>query len=128
MSNKKIPKEIKRVLSSTVARIYLLVRVSDKKTLRDRVEKEIFGNRLFETLRAKFVNEQEFYEKVVQKVVPIAGDVALERLGLSDQDLEMIQRDTKVLIHCAAAVTFTCPLSFVLEVEVAFHMPFLMFA
>ncbi|GJJ73021.1 alcohol-forming fatty acyl-CoA reductase [Entomortierella parvispora] len=47
---------------------------------------------------------------VVRKVVPIVGDITLDRLGISDQDLAMIQHDTTVVIHAAGAVSFTSPL------------------
>lgn len=101
-------------------RIYVLIRVSSKKTLQHRVNQEIFENRLFETLKATFADEHDFHSMIVRKVVPIAGDIALNRLGISDQDLAMIQRDTNVVFHAAAAVSFTSPLGISLDVNITF--------
>jgi len=92
------------------------MRISSKETLQNRVDQEIFGNRLFETLKARFVNEEDFRSMIVRKIVPIAGDISLHRLGISDQDLAMIQHDTKVVVHSAAAVSFTNLLGISLDV------------
>ncbi|KAF9348520.1 cyclin-dependent kinase inhibitor far1 [Mortierella sp. AD094] len=92
-----------------VKKIYLLMRVSDKKSLQSRVNEDIFGSRLFETLKSQYVTEQEFHNKVMSKVVPVQGDISLENLGMSASDIAMVQADTTVVISCAASVSFSLP-------------------
>ncbi|KAF9348521.1 cyclin-dependent kinase inhibitor far1, partial [Mortierella sp. AD094] len=103
---------VEKILRSlpTVGKVYLLMRVSGKNTLQTRINEEIFGSHLFETLKSQYATEIEFYEKVMSRVVPVQGDISLENLGMSAGDIEMVQADTTVLISCAASVSFTMPL------------------
>ncbi|KAF9434227.1 cyclin-dependent kinase inhibitor far1 [Entomortierella beljakovae] len=103
---------LEKILRSlpSVRKIYVLLRVSGKNSLQSRVNDEIFGSRVFETLRAQFKNEQDFQEQIVSKVYPIQGDIALEKLGMSDKDIRIVQADTDLVISCAASVTFNLPL------------------
>jgi len=43
-------------------------------------------------------------------VVPIAGDLIMEGLGLTPDDLHLLQTDLDVIINCAASVNFDDPL------------------
>ncbi|KAF9087022.1 cyclin-dependent kinase inhibitor far1 [Mortierella sp. AM989] len=103
---------VEKILRSLpqVKKIYLLLRVSGKNTLESRVHEEIFGSRLFETLKAQYATTKEFLDQVVPKVVAVQGDITLENLGMSTKDTTMVQADTTVLINCAASVSFTHPL------------------
>ncbi|KAF9373330.1 cyclin-dependent kinase inhibitor far1 [Podila verticillata] len=100
-----------------IKKIYLLLRATGDEMLQGRVDQEIFGSRLFDTLKTQYNNENEFYDKVVKKIVPVQGDISLERLGMSERDLEMIQRDTTVLVHSAASVSLMDPLNVALELN-----------
>ncbi|KAG0214782.1 hypothetical protein BGX28_001417 [Mortierella sp. GBA30] len=60
-----------------------------------RIETEIFGCRILETLEAEIPDERVFLDEVKCKVVPAQGDLILDRLGLSEDDLKMVQRDTQ---------------------------------
>ncbi|KAF9430618.1 cyclin-dependent kinase inhibitor far1 [Podila epigama] len=102
----------------TVKKVYLLVRISGTQTLQERVDKEIIASRIFDTLKNQFASPQEFHKQIAQKIVPVKGDITLDRLGLSDEDLEMIQNDTRVVISCAASVSFNDPLNDALEMNV----------
>lgn len=91
-------------------RIYVLVRGSSKGAAQDRVENEIFGSRIWETLRTQFPDEAQFRTEVMSKVVAIQGDMSIDRLGLSEEDRATIQKDTTVFINSAASITFDGPL------------------
>lgn len=101
----------------TFIRVYLLVRISGTKTLQDRVENDVFASKIFDTLRSQFSTPQEFHEKIVQKIVPVQGDITVDRLGLSEADQRMIHEDTRVVINSAASVSFDDPLNNALEVS-----------
>jgi hypothetical protein len=98
-------------------RVYLLVRTSGNTTLQDRLKNEIASSKIFDTLRSQFATEQEFQEKVVKKIVPIHGDIMMDQLGISNEDLATIQADTGVVINSAASVSFDDPLESALEVS-----------
>lgn len=98
-------------------RVYLLVRLSGTKTLQERVENDVFASKIFDTLRSQFSSPQEFHAKVIQKIVPVRGDITIDRLGLSEADQRMIHADTRVVINSAASVSFDDPLNNALEVN-----------
>ncbi|KAF9294446.1 cyclin-dependent kinase inhibitor far1 [Linnemannia elongata] len=103
---------LEKVLRSLpqVKKIYVLVRGSSKGAAQYRVENEIFGSRIWETLRAQFPDEAQFRTEVMSKVVAIQGDMSIDRLGLSEEDQATIQKDTTVFINSAASITFDGPL------------------
>ncbi|KAF9934595.1 cyclin-dependent kinase inhibitor far1 [Linnemannia zychae] len=100
-----------------ITKVYLLVRISGTKSLQDRVENDVFGSRIFDTLRSQFSSEQEFRDKIVSKIVPIPGDITIDRLGLSEADEAMIHEDTRVVINSAASVSFDDPLNNAIEMN-----------
>jgi fatty acyl-CoA reductase len=102
--------------------VYLLVRISGTKTLQDRVENDVFASKIFDTLRSQFLTPQEFHAKVIQKIVPVRGDITIDRLGLSEDDQRMIHADTRVVINSAASVSFDDPLNNALEVSFICHV------
>ncbi|KAF9434894.1 cyclin-dependent kinase inhibitor far1 [Entomortierella beljakovae] len=102
---------IEKVLRSLpqVQKIYALVRVGPGSTIQERYE-DLLKNRVFDTLKASCSNDQEFRDKFGSKIVPIKGDISLDNLGLSSEDVASVTSDTKVFIHCAASVNFDDPL------------------
>ncbi|KAF9901808.1 cyclin-dependent kinase inhibitor far1 [Linnemannia zychae] len=101
---------IGKTLIEKILRSLPQVKKVSGKTLQTRVNEEIFGSRLFDTLKTQFSDAEEFYDHVVSKVVPVQGDITLENLGLSPDDMWMVQSDTSVIINCAAAVSYFHPL------------------
>ncbi|GJJ69989.1 alcohol-forming fatty acyl-CoA reductase [Entomortierella parvispora] len=100
-----------------ITKVYLLMRISGTKTLQDRVENDVFASRIFDTLKATFSSPQEFHDTIVKKIVPVQGDITIDRLGLSDDDLKMIQEDARIVINSAASVSFDDPLGNALEMN-----------
>ena len=60
----------------------------------------------------------EFDSAMLSKVKPIAGDLLLPRLGLSDADAGMLMAETGVVFHSAATVKFDEELSLSLRMNV----------
>ncbi|KAG0358832.1 male sterility protein-domain-containing protein [Gamsiella multidivaricata] len=100
-----------------ITKVYLLVRISGTKTLQDRVETDIFGSHIFDTLKAQFSSPREFHDRIVKKIVPVKGDITINMLGLSGEDLAMIREDVAVVINSAASVSFDDPLNNALEMN-----------
>ncbi|KAF9385807.1 cyclin-dependent kinase inhibitor far1 [Podila verticillata] len=100
-----------------ITKVYLLVRISGTKTLQDRVENDVFGSKIFDTLKTQSASAEDFHKQIIEKIVPVQGDITLERLGLSDTDLAMIQNDARVVINSAASVSFDDPLNNALEMN-----------
>ncbi|KAG9326730.1 hypothetical protein KVV02_008620 [Mortierella alpina] len=100
-----------------ITKVYLLVRISGTKTPQDRVEHDVFASKIFDTLKAQFTSPQEFHDRIVKKIIPVAGDITVDRLGLSEEDLAMIREDTRVVINSAASVSFDDPLNNALEMN-----------
>jgi fatty acyl-CoA reductase len=51
------------------------------------------------------------------KIVPVAGDLIMERLGLSDGDRLEITTNCHIMINCAASVNFDDPLQDALRIN-----------
>ncbi|KAG0328207.1 cyclin-dependent kinase inhibitor far1 [Dissophora globulifera] len=100
-----------------ITKVYLLIRISGAKTLQDRVEHDIFGSRIFDTLKAQYTSAEEFHQTIVKKIVPVQGDITIDFLGLSEQDRAMICEDVNVVINSAASVSFDDPLNNALEMN-----------
>ena len=53
-----------------------------------------------------FKNLKETNASSFKKVVAITGDITLPRLGMSDDDIDMVIEKTSVVFHSAATVRF----------------------
>ena len=96
-----------------VKRIYLLIRSQtgangEKRTAMDRLENEVFTSSAFAKL--KQIHGERFDGWVREKVCAVEGDLAYERLGLSDSDYETLQREVQVFINSGGLVKFDPPI------------------
>ena len=57
-----------------------------------------------------FKERPHLKQLVSEKIVPIAGDLVNESLGLSAHDRAMVVAETQIVINCAASVNFDDPL------------------
>ncbi len=87
-----------------VTRIYLLIRSSKQGTATERFEREILKASVFSRLRE--VHGAHFEEFARQKMVPIAGDLTHDRIGLTDDDYARLTREVDIVINSAASVVF----------------------
>ncbi|KAG7295467.1 hypothetical protein JYU34_021661 [Plutella xylostella] len=85
-----------------IKKIFLLVREKKGKSIEERL-KETLKDPVFDEVRK--VNS--YFEK---RLVPVAGDVAELRLGLSDDDWNMLAEEVNFIYHIAATVKFDEPL------------------
>ena len=104
-----------------VKRIYLLIRSQtgangEKRTATDRLENEVFTSSAFTKL--KQIHGERLEEWLREKVYAVEGDMAYERLGLSDTDYEMLQREVQIFINSGGLVKFDPPIDASLQSNV----------
>lgn len=80
----------------------------------DRVRREILRNDCFDRLRHELGGA--FDRDVARRVIPLAGDVGVEGLGL-DAEEQAIFASCDIVIHSAAAVSFDSPLDSAVEIN-----------
>ena len=89
-------------------RIYVLLRTKKNKDTRLRFRSDILGSEIFHTLRKE--KGEGFDRWANSLVVPIAGDLLVSRIGISDPDRARLCSEVNVIIHSAASVDFDLPL------------------
>ena len=92
-----------------VERIYLLIRPKAQSngvehTPAYRLEREVFGSSVFAHLREML--GPRFQELAARRVTALAGDLTMDRLGLSAEDYRRLTREVQVVINSAATVVF----------------------
>ena len=104
-----------------VKRIYLLIRSQtgtdgEKRTATDRLEDEVFTSSAFAKLRQ--IHGEQFNGWIREKICAVEGDMAYERLGLSDNDYETLQREVQIFINSGGLVKFDPPIDASLQSNV----------
>lgn len=72
-------------------------------TIRERIDQEIFSSPIFETAHKLNPNLKKLME---ERIVPIAGDLLLDNLGMNEQDRALLIQELDVIINCAASINF----------------------
>ena len=85
----------------SLEKIYVLIRTKRGVNPQDRLH-HLFNAPIFEKMQGS---------PCLAKVVALAGDISLPRLGLSDQDLDSLVENVSVIFHSAATVRFDEELS-----------------
>ncbi|PZC72879.1 hypothetical protein B5X24_HaOG210404 [Helicoverpa armigera] len=88
--------------ATKVAKVFVLLRPKKGKQMLERLQ-EMLQDPVFNILRD---TQPDF----VHKLIPIAGDVADLRLGISDRDWDTITEETEIIMHMAATTRFDEPL------------------
>ncbi|XP_051168817.1 uncharacterized protein LOC127286434 [Leptopilina boulardi] len=86
-----------------IGKIYLLMRPKKGKDIQERFH-EYFKAELFDPLREKDPS-------VIEKVIPLSGDVTQSCLGLSDADRKKLINEVSIVIHSAATTRMNEPLN-----------------
>uniref|UniRef100_A0A336MZZ9 Fatty acyl-CoA reductase n=1 Tax=Culicoides sonorensis TaxID=179676 RepID=A0A336MZZ9_CULSO len=81
-----------------IKNIYLLIRPKRGQEITTRLS-ELLNNPLFDRLRKEQPN-------VLNKVIPIFGDITLEELGISETDQQLLCKNVSIVFHSAATVKF----------------------
>ncbi|CAD6220032.1 unnamed protein product [Miscanthus lutarioriparius] len=87
-----------------VKRIYLPVRAPDAESAKKRVETEVIGKELFGLLRE--THGKGFQSFIEEKVVPLAGDIIHENLGVEGPQLSQMTQELNVIVNGAATTNF----------------------
>jgi alcohol-forming fatty acyl-CoA reductase len=94
--------------------LVLLVRPGHRSSAADRTRREIFRNDCFDRLRSEW--GERFDAEMERRVRVVGGDVAVDGLGLGDDDRRAFA-SADVVVHSAAAVSFDSPLDSAVEVN-----------
>lgn len=82
-----------------------MVRAADAKSASQRLKKEVIGKEVFRVLKEK--HGKGFDSFISSKVLPIAGDISCENLGINDSHLmEEITREIDIIVNVAATTNF----------------------
>lgn len=99
-----------------VACVYVLVRTKDgARPPADRLNEEVLQSEVWTRLRRERPDTQALLES---KIVPIAGDILADGLGLSEADAATLRARVDVVIHCAATISFTERLDIAMNLNV----------
>ena len=72
-------------------------------TIRERIDQEVLSSPIFETAHKLNPNLKTLMK---ERIVPIAGDLLLDNLGMSEQDRAMLKQELDIIINCAASINF----------------------
>jgi nucleoside-diphosphate-sugar epimerase len=108
---------VEKILYSApdVGRIYLLIRPTRHSSVEQRLEREVLASPAFDRLRTSLGSR--FQAVMREKIVPVAGDLSRERLGLTAERYAELGRDVEVVINSAATVVFDEQLDLALELN-----------
>ena len=82
--------------------LYLLLRNKKGLAPRQRLE-QLLNDKIFERIR-------EENPKSLNKIIPISGDITVDGLGISQNDLNQLVKNVSVIFHSAATIRFEEPL------------------
>lgn len=88
---------------SGIRNVYVLMRNRKDKNVTDRVQ-DMLALPLFDKIKTEHPGVAE------KKIVPVFGDLSKIRLGMSDDDYDMLVRNVSIVFHVAATVRFDEPL------------------
>lgn len=52
------------------------------------------------------MKSSEGSDVLLNKIIPVNGDISVEKLGLSDNDYKMLCDNINIVVHCAASLDF----------------------
>lgn len=81
-----------------IGKIFIIVRSKKGKSVEDRVT-ELTNSPAFDRIRSHHPDRLE-------KIIALEGDITMENLGLSDDDIKRIHNEVNVIFHSAASVKF----------------------
>src|SRR5271155_3652921 len=103
-----------RVLRSLPDTEVVLVVRPGRRGAKDRVERDVLRNDCFQRLRREL--GEGFDEETSRRILPVAGDVTVDGLGLDEAGRELLSTCSTV-VHSAATVSFDAPLDAAVEVN-----------
>ena len=95
-------------------KVFVMVRAKKNMNVRERFEKMILNSEIFVPL---FQDNPNLRQTLLNKVIPVAGDLIIDKLGLSPEDRAMVTAETDIVINVAASVNFDDPLMDALQIN-----------
>ena len=87
-----------------VRKVFLIITPRGKQSAKARLLEDIVETPLFDRLRNRHGND--FQSFIDERLVPVAGDLGAEGLGLSLQDEDALIEEVEVIVNSAATTTF----------------------
>ena len=84
-----------------IENIFIIVRSKKGKAVQERVE-EVTSSPAFDRIRAS-------HPEYLRKIVALEGDITMENLGMSAQDLERFYEKVNLIFHSAASIRMDEP-------------------
>ena len=78
------------------------------------MHKEIFGSEIFEIL---FSKRPELREVAYKRVVPVSGDLVIEKLGMEPSVRQQLIDEVEIILNFAASVDFQEPIHEAIQVN-----------
>lgn len=91
-------------------KVYILLRSKDGEDIKQRLE-NLLNTMIFEKIKLQNPN-------ILNKVVPINGDITLPNLGISNNDMSTLLANVSIVFHCAATVRFDEPLKRAVNINI----------
>ena len=95
-------------------KLFVMVRAKKNMTVGERFEKSIFSSEIFDPL---LQDNPNLLQELRAKIIPVAGDLIIDKLGLSPEDRAMVTAETNIVINVAASVNFDDPLLDALQIN-----------
>lgn len=89
--------------------IYVLLRPKRGRSIENRVD-DMFKLPMFNRVR-------KLKPELMQKIVPMQGDVTMDKLGLNEQQRETLAAEVSVVFHCAATLRLEAKLKDAIEMN-----------
>nr|XP_012216364.1 PREDICTED: putative fatty acyl-CoA reductase CG5065 [Linepithema humile] len=94
---------------SEIDKIYIIIRSKKGHNIDTRLS-NIFDLPLFQRIKIEKPN-------VLQKVIPLNGDITSDNLGLTEEQRERLINEVHVVFHCAASTRFDTKLKDAIELN-----------
>ncbi|XP_047983250.1 fatty acyl-CoA reductase 2, chloroplastic-like [Salvia hispanica] len=118
---------IEKLLRSTsLGKIFVLVKAGDKEAAVERLTKEIMNSDLFVCLREKHGSTYEEYVK--SKLIPIVGNICEPNIGMDINSANKIMEEVDVIVESAASTTLNDRYDFLLDINVNAPLRLMRFA
>ncbi|KAL2930231.1 Fatty acyl-CoA reductase 1 [Bienertia sinuspersici] len=91
-------------IQPNVKQLYLLIRATEAKSAKARIQVEVLGKDVFKILRGKLGANFESF--VSEKITPIAGDTSYENMGVTNDQLIEMHDNIDIVINVAASTRF----------------------
>ncbi|KAM7528095.1 hypothetical protein LguiB_031505 [Lonicera macranthoides] len=92
-------------IQPNVTKLLLLLRTTDTKSAPQRLHDEVLGKELFKVVRKSW--SENINSHLLEKVIPISGDISFENLGITDSKLrEEMLEEIDIIVNSAATTSF----------------------